>query len=183
MAQNPLIRYGDKVPPEVEHMYERGLNWLLQNQREDGSWAGSDEHGITGLCVMALMASGEDPNFGRYASAVRRGVRHMIMGQNPVSGYLPDSMYHHGFAMLGLAEAYGAVDESLLWYGDEPAESRRSIAKALQMAVSCAASSQKSNRWGGWRYSPDSTDADTSVSGAVLNGPARHAQRWNRGPG
>ena len=34
----------------------------------------------------------------------------------------------------------------------------------------CAATSQKKNRWGGWRYSPDATDADTSVTGAVLMG-------------
>ncbi len=24
-------------------------------------------------------------------------------------------MYHHGFSLLALAEAYGAVDDSLLW--------------------------------------------------------------------
>ena len=33
-----------------------------------------------------------------------------------------------------------------------------------------AVTSQKKNSVGGWRYSPDSNDADTSVSGAVLVG-------------
>jgi hypothetical protein len=69
--------------------------------------------------------------------------------------------------MLALSEAYGAVDESLLWEGNKPV---RSIGQALKLAIGCAARAQKNNRWGGWRYSPDATDADTSVSGAVLMG-------------
>ncbi len=36
----------------------------------------------------------------------------MITAQNADTGYFGGSMYHHGFAMLGLAEAYGAVDEA-----------------------------------------------------------------------
>jgi len=169
-GQGAAIRYGAKVPADVEHVYERGLGWLVQQQRPDGCWSGDNEHGITGLCVMSLLASGEDPNFGRYAPVIRRALRHMILGQDPVTGYFGDSMYHHGFAMLGLSEAYGAVDDTLLWDGTEPADRRRTLAQALELSVRGAATSQKNNRWNGWRYSPDSTDADTSVSGAVLMG-------------
>lgn len=170
-AQSPLIRYGSKVPAEVETIYERGLSWLVQNQTEDGSWEGrGGNNGVTGLCVMALVASGEDPNFGRYSSAIRRGTRNLIMNQDPRTGYLGDSMYHHGFATLGLAEVYGALDDTLIWEGSEPDENRRSVGKALELAVRCAVTSQRGNRWGGWRYSPESSDADTSVTGAVLMG-------------
>ncbi|HEY2342982.1 MAG TPA: squalene--hopene cyclase, partial [Chthoniobacteraceae bacterium] len=87
--------------------------------------------------------------------------------QDEKTGYLPNSMYHHGFATLALSEAYGNVDESLLWEGQKPT---RSIAQTLDLAIRCAETAQKKNRWGGWRYSPDSTDADTSVTGAVLMG-------------
>lgn len=169
-AQGPNIRYGEKVPPDVEHIYQRGLSWLVANQRDDGTWDGSSEHGITGLCVMAFLASGDDPNFGRYAGPIRRALKSMILGQDKNTGYMGSSMYHHGFAMLSLAEAYGAVDDTLLWDGSEPEDSRRSLGEALDLAVRCAVTSQKNNRWGGWRYSPESTDADTSVSGAVLVG-------------
>jgi hypothetical protein len=76
-------------------------------------------------------------------------------------------MYHHGFGMLALAEAYGTVDDRNLW----PAgKNQRSIGAALELAVRAAITSQKNNSQGAWRYSPDSTDADTSVSGAVLVG-------------
>ena len=77
-------------------------------------------------------------------------------------------MYHHGFAMLALAEAYGAVDDRNLWSGSE--KNGRSIGQALELAVRGAVTSQQKNQFGGWRYSPDSRDADTSVSGAVLVG-------------
>jgi hypothetical protein len=116
---------------------------------------------------MSFLASGEDPNYGKYAAVVRRAVRALVQQQDGNTGYLPNSMYHHGFAMLALAEAYGVVDETLLWEGAKPV---RSLASALDLAVRCAATSQKKNRFGAWRYSPDSTDADTSVTGAVLMG-------------
>ncbi len=76
-------------------------------------------------------------------------------------------MYHHGFSMLALAEAYGAVDERNLW---PDGKGPRSIGQALELAVQAAVTSQKKNPLGAWRYSPDARDADTSVSGAVLVG-------------
>src|SRR4029079_18728290 len=64
------------------------------------------------------------------------------------------------------AEAYGAVDDRHVWQGKPP----RTIGAALELAVRAALTSQKKNPLGAWRYSPDATDADTSVSGAVLVG-------------
>jgi hypothetical protein len=173
VAQDPELRFGARVPPEVETIYESGLSWLAQAQAPQGNWTDSRSGtGVDGLCVMAFLASGEDPNFGRYAPNIRRALRSMLAAQDPSTGYLPDSMYHHGFAMLALAEAYGAVDDSLIWReaGGEEAAGIFTLGEALEMAVKCAATSQTKNRWGGWRYSPDATDADTSVSGAVLMG-------------
>ncbi len=170
-AQESSLRFGGQVPVEVDEVYERGLAWLAARQSEDGSW--QDQHqgsGVTGICLMAFLASGDDPNFGRYANNIRRAVRAIISEQDVNTGYLPNSMYHHGFAMLALSEAYGVVDESLLWDASTPANKKRSIAQALDLAVRCAATSQKKSRFGGWRYSPDATDADTSVAGAILMG-------------
>ena len=116
---------------------------------------------------MVFLASGEDPNFGIYSNHVRRAVRNIITAQNESTGIIGDSMYHHGFSMLGLAEAYGAVDERSLWPNRKQP---RSIGQALELAVRAAITSQKKNPLGAWRYSPDATDADTSVSGSVLVG-------------
>lgn len=163
------IQLGGEIPPEVETIYERGLNYLAQTQSEDGSWRSRSEHGITGLCLMAFLAGGEDPNYGRYRLQIKRAIRSIITGQD-TNGFIPNSMYHHGFAMLALAEAYGAVDEETLWEGADPEENRKSIAETLELAIQLAVEAQQKNRWGGWRYSPTSTDADTSVTGSVLMG-------------
>lgn len=168
LAQPPNARIGEAVPRDVREMYDRGLQYLARTQTENGDWTGGQQGpGVTGLCLMSFLASGEDPNFGQYSGNVRRAIRSIIGKQNATTGYFGDSMYHHGFAMLGLAEAYGSVDDRLVWpAGKAP----RSIGAALELAVRAAITSQKKNPMHAWRYSPDATDADTSVSGAVLVG-------------
>jgi hypothetical protein len=169
-AQDPSIRLGGEIPAEVETIYERGLAYLSRTQGEDGTWRSRTEHGITGICLMAFLAGGEDPNFGAHRHHIRAAVRAIIAGQERDTGFIPNSMYHHGFAMLALAEAYGAVDEETLWDVSDSTEERQSIAVTLEKAVALAVNAQKANRWGGWRYSPTSTDADTSVTGCILMG-------------
>ena len=168
-AQDSTLRFGGQIPPEVETIYERGLTWLAATQTPEGGWKGGGNEGcgVDGICLMAFLASGDDPNFGRYAATIRRAIRAIIQKQDEKTGYLPDSMYHHGFATLALCEAYGAVDEAALWEGGKAV---RTIGQTLELAIRCASTSQKKNRWGGWRYSPDATDSDTSVTGAVLMG-------------
>ena len=168
-AQPPGGRVGEVVPRDVREMYDRGLSYLATTQRDDGGWPNSMQEGpgTVGMGLMVFLASGEDPNFGIYSVHVRRALRNIISGQDAETGYLGQSMYHHGFGMLALAEAYGTVDDRNLW---PSGKKERSIGAALELAVRAAITSQKNNSQGAWRYSPDSTDADTSVSGAVLVG-------------
>lgn len=176
-AQDSGIRFGTKIPHDVRLIYDRGLRYLVEHQATDGGWGGIQNSGgegglpgVVGLGVMAFLAVGEDPNYGKFSGPVRRAIRKMILLQDPSTGYFPSSMYHHGFAMLSLSEAYGAVDDSLLWDGSEQKDRKRSIGEALELAVRAALTSQKKNTRGAWRYSPDSRDADTSAAGAVLMG-------------
>lgn len=161
------IHHGDAVPRDVREMYDKGLQYLISAQTEEGTF--NDSHrgaGVTGMALMAFLASGEDPNFGKYARQIKKCCKSIVAEQDQTTGYLGNSMYHHGFGMLGLAEAYGTVDDRRLW----PAGDKKSIAKALELAVRCALTSQKKNSLKAWRYSPDTNDADTSVSGAVMVG-------------
>lgn len=167
-AQPPNASIGEAVPRDVREIYDKGLQYLVKTQTERGDWTqGQQGPGITGLALMVFLASGEDPNFGLYGTNVRRAVRSIVSAQDSSTGYFGNSMYHHGFATLALAEAYGAVDDRTVWAdGKKP----RSTGAALELAVRAAITSQKKNPLGAWRYSPNSTDADTSVSGAVLVG-------------
>lgn len=169
-AQSLELRFGEAVPRDVREMYDRGLQYLAKSQDEDGGWQeGQQGAGAAGLCVLAFLASGEDPNFGLYSNHIRKGLRNMILSQDASTGYMGNSMYHHGFAMLALAEAYGTVDDRNLWPAGN-AGKHRSVGEALELAVRLALTSQKKNSLGAWRYSPDGDDADTSVAGAILIG-------------
>ncbi len=163
----------ESVPREIRAMYESGLQFLQQTQSDDGSWRGGEiGPGTTGLAVLALLASGEDPNYGPYTVSIRKALQSILRAQDVRTGYLGPSMYHHGFATLALAEAYGSVDESQLFIGEDTTRriAIRSLGESLELAVRCAVTSQKKNPLHAWRYSPDAKDADTSVSGAVLMG-------------
>jgi len=169
-AQLPfMIHQGDVIPRDVREIYDKGVAYLVKNQAKEGSWQGGQTGpGITGMALMTLLASGEDPNFGKYSAAVRKAVKNIVESQDNSTGYLGNSMYHHGFGMLALAEAYGTVDDRSFWRSAPT--NKKSIGRALELAVRAALTSQKKNPLGAWRYSPNSTDADTSASGAVLIG-------------
>ncbi len=156
-AQDALGRPDEVIPAQVELIYERGMEFLARTQNEKGHWNDSvgSEPGVVGLCVAAFLAHGQDPNNGPYSKTIRSGINYILSQQNTRNGYIGTSMYNHAFATKALAEAYGVIDEP-------------KIAPALKQAVELILSSQKTNRFGAWRYTPESRDADTTVTGCQL---------------
>ncbi|NQU09377.1 terpene cyclase/mutase family protein [bacterium] len=145
------------VSADLEAVYLKGLRYLVQTQTTEGSWRDVQgaQPAVIGLAVLAMLAHGDDPNTGPYAAPIRRGLEFILRSQDERTGYIGSSMYNHGFAALALAEAYGMVAEPRL-------------GPALRKAVDLIVASQARNPRGGWRYSPESHDADTTVSGAQL---------------
>jgi hypothetical protein len=150
-------RQDDTISPQAESIYEKGLKYLAKSQNEQGSWNDStgSEPAVVGLCVAAFLAHGEDPNNGPYAKVMRRGIDYIISQQNGTDGYIGSSMYNHAFATKALAESYGVIDNP-------------KIAPALKKAVDLILTAQKRNLTGGWRYTPQATDADTTVTGCNM---------------
>ena len=172
LSQNQIGRdgtsvQGQAVPRDVREIYDRGLSWLENNQDDKGTWKGTGGEqgaGSTGLAIMAFLASGEDPNFGKYSIPLRKALQALIREQNSSTGYFGGSMYHHGFATLALAEAYGAIDERNFWPEGMEGKKIRSIGQSLELAVRTSITSQDKNTAGGWRYSPDANDWHTCVT-------------------
>lgn len=161
----PVLNYGQllfeektDVGADLDLMYVRGLQFLARSQTTEGTWPDpsyGQEPAVVGLAVVAMLAHGEDPNLGPYSQAIHRGLDFILSQMNQETGYIGRSMYNHGFAALALAEAYGMVDNDRL-------------GPALEKAVRLIVDAQARNPFGAWRYSPDSTDADTTVSGAQM---------------
>ncbi len=153
----PIPFVGEAVPQDIERMFERGRVYLQREQGADGHWpnpGGQTGSGIQGLALMALVADGEDPRYGPFADSIRRGLDAML-GQQDANGYFGPTMYHHGFATLALAELYGMLDEPR-------------IGPALTRAVNLILDAQNRNPQNAWRYRPNDTSADTTVSGGNL---------------
>lgn len=157
VAQSLPRRQDDPIPPQVETMFKNGLEYLSSSQNADGGWPDrtGTEPGVVGLCVMAFLAHGEDPNHGPYAENIANGISYIISKQNSNNGYIGNSMYNHGFATLALAETYGVAND-------------KRIAPALEKAVDLILNAQERNPRGAWRYTPESPDADTTVTGCQL---------------
>lgn len=159
VGQELFTEQADVAPAEVDRIYVRGLQYLSQTQSPDGSWPDTSygkEPAVVGLAVVSMLAHGDDANAGPYGQAIRRGLNFILTEiRDKKTGYIGRSMYNHGFGTLALAEAYGMVDDPRL-------------GPALQQAVRLILTSQANNPLGAWRYSPESTDADTTVSGAQM---------------
>jgi len=157
-ARGQELFTSEVAPTEVDRIYVKGLQQLVRTQAADGRWSDGPyggEPAVVGLAVVAMLAHGDDPNLGPYSPAIKRGLDFILKQANKQTGYIGRSMYNHGFATLALAESYGVVDDTRL-------------GPALQQAVKLILSSQSKNPLGAWRYSPEATDADTTVSGAQM---------------
>ncbi|MCS1410402.1 MAG: hypothetical protein M2R45_03594 [Verrucomicrobia subdivision 3 bacterium] len=157
-AQELFTESIDLAATEVDRIYVKGLAYLNRNQAEDGTWPDRPygaEPAVVGLAVVSMLAHGDDPNNGPFSLAINRGVSYILENQNSKTGYIGRTMYNHGFATLALAEVYGAVEDER-------------IGPALTKAVQLIVDSQSRNPKGAWRYSPESKDADTTVSGAQM---------------
>ncbi len=157
-AQKLFVEKPDSAAAEVDKMYVRGLQFLARSQTAQGNWADGGyggEPAIAGLATLAFLAHGDDPNHGPYSKPIHAGLDFILKHQDVKTGYIGTSMYNHGFATLALAEAYGMVDDER-------------IGAALEKAVALILQAQKKNTMGAWRYSPESNDADTTVSGAQM---------------
>lgn len=157
-AQELFSEKSDAAATEVDRIYVKGLQRLANTQSADGRWPDGPygaEPAVVGLAVVSMLAHGEDPNLGPYSQPIKRGLDYILKQANKQTGYIGRSMYNHGFSTLALAESYGMVDDARL-------------GPALSLAVKLILSSQAKNPFGAWRYSPEATDADTTVSGAQM---------------
>lgn len=171
------------IPPMVKLSVDRAVKWLMQQQKSDGYFLDSkndqrakkgDIQGyagaMTALAIMGLSSVGHMPSDPTpEGQAVEKALKFMIEFVEPdkdnkeTEGYLGrgdrSRMYGHGIMSLMYAEMLGMSKDE---------EMDRKIRERLEGAVKLIVKSQRvpksdSNK-GGWRYEPQSSDADISVT-------------------
>jgi hypothetical protein len=166
------------TPEEVEQALIKALDWLALKQQKSGSWSGYEE-AFTGLSLMAYI--GAKCVQKDYSVNIQGAINYLKLKYRPTSKFVEGSkdaafyggtlgtgsMYEHAIATLGLIEALVDLNDSSL----EP------IAQdAINLIVRSQNTEHKpetlggpfkpdSRGYGGWRYAPDSTNSDLSVSG------------------
>jgi hypothetical protein len=156
------------ITPATDKAINEGLAYLAREQHADGSFGTVFHKGnvaITSLAALAFMSGGHQPGRGKYGKNVSRALDFMLKQEvrMPQGGYLYNRegihnglhgpMYGHGFATLFLGEVYGMAHKK---------ELRDKLKTTLRNAVQLIVKTQ--NQEGGWRYRPDSRDADISVT-------------------
>src|SRR5215210_3517374 len=59
------------LPPNLDRTVNSGLVWLQKQQKDDGSFASDLKPALTGLSLLAFLASGHTPEVGRFGVTVR----------------------------------------------------------------------------------------------------------------
>ncbi len=150
-ARAPAAEEKVKIDDKTKKAMEQALEWLKDTQNKDGSWGNNSA--ITSFVLLAYMSQGHLPGQGKYGPEVAKGVRNLVAGARDSDGYLVGNtggnMYAHGMATLALSQVWGMT-------GDEE------VKKVLKKAVDLICKTQ--NHEGGWRYEPQPTGADVSVT-------------------
>lgn len=153
-----IVQGKDKVDIAVE----LGLKWMISKQnKKRGNFEGKYTNAYTGLACIALMSAGHFPGRSKYGKNLRLGLLYLVEEALKNNGYLGDdksNMYGHGICTLALTEAYGMLSER---------EDNIKIKKGIEATLKVIINSQSNSRtrdFGGWRYNPNSKDADLSIT-------------------
>lgn len=144
------------ITPETEAAIKRGLEFLVRQQKPNGSFgnaSGPNSAAITGLCGLALLHSGSKPGEGPHGEPIQKAVDYLLSVVQDNGFIGKSSFYVHAYALRFLAEA-------------QRVKKSEKATAVVQNAVNLLVKSQ--NETNGWRYAPNSRDADSSISACIL---------------
>jgi len=173
-ANQPYI-IDEAMDREIDASIERGLEYLMSVQRENGSYPEAHGEGgaISALAGMAFLAKGYMPGPTRQGESINKSVDYILSigdmrdhdGTTGYYGMKQDGngkMYAHGICTLFMSEVSGMVDEA------RQARIDQQLPRAIKIILDAQKVRKNGNDTGGWRYQRNSGDSDMSCSGWQL---------------
>lgn len=150
----------------VDLANDKAISFLLSQQKENGAiFDKSHDTTMTALAIMAMASVGIQPaDPSREGQAMSRALTFVLQeDRQNAKGYFGEKdgsrMYGHGIITLMLTEMLGMSTS---------AEQDKLLHEKTQKAIDLILSAQKEKKpvqaRGGWRYNPNSNDADLSAS-------------------
>jgi prenyltransferase beta subunit len=146
------------VDSETDAVIHGALEYLAKEQGINGAWTQAagmarEPVALTGYALMAFLSTGNLPDEGEYGRNVSSGMQFLLNQIQPDGLFREVApgkyMYSHGIATVALSEIYGQTRSPVL-------------RQRLEQIVNVIITGQ--SQTGGWRYKPDSRDADISVT-------------------
>jgi len=146
--------------PAYDKKVVKALDWLTEQQNEDGSWGNGHPVAMTGFAILAYSGHCETVDSPKYGKAIINGINYLVGYGRENDGYLGKKgshlPYEHGIATYALAEAYSINKNAKAKY--------KKITPALSNAVPIIIEGQ--TKGGGWLYSfGHGGTGDLSISG------------------
>ena len=142
---------------ESEEAVMRGLRWLVKKQNPDGSWGGGFKAAMTGFSILSFLGHGETPVSAEFGPTIQKALDWVVANGKKHDGRLSledafsqGGVYTHAIVAYALGEYYTMTKDER-------------VADLLKKAIGYIVDGQGPD--GGWMYSYDKTESDTSVSG------------------
>ena len=158
----------DQEWQRVNECTQRAIGYILSQQKEDGSIVENNRNQttITAFAIMGMLSVGHKPTDQTPEGlALRKALAYVLRpDRQEDDGYFGNRdgsrMYGQGIIALMLAEVMGmGVDD------EQDRLIRVKLQKAIDLILRAQAVKKDSpQEEGGWRYNPNSTDTDLSVS-------------------
>ena len=142
---------------QSEEAVLKGLKWLKENQNPDGSWGPSYQGAMTGFAMLCFLGHGVAPDSADWGPTVQKGLDWLVENGEKNDGRLNMAKAFDMPGVYAHAIAANALCEYCTMIKDER------VAELCRKAIGYIVAGQGPD--GGWMYSYDKTEGDTSVSG------------------
>ena len=145
---------------QSEEAVLRGLRWLVKTQNPDGSWGnggGPVQAAMTGFSMLSFLGHGETPISPEFGPTVQKALDWILENGRKNDAHLSMQPQFNQMGVYAHAIVAYALGEYYTMTRDQRCED------LLKKAIGYIVEGQGPD--GGWTYSYDKTEGDTSVSG------------------